>query len=344
MWVEFSVRKSGKSSFVLDRYRLDGEEEVTLSETVSTPETIQYILTKSKSSVDEILGKGNIRVNMRMAEFQERIVGAAGPSPEGSPTLGATNELLRKMIAAQQQQAAQQMELMRAVTTALSVPKPRTELVRPDTFDASTSPQAWVDFYEYACEKNNWITDSDKVKNLRLFLTGMPKKWYELKICEQKDDTWLNWKESFLSSFQENAVDRWDRAIFFKYRSGSPLEYFYEKRKLLQLADSALPESSVVPLMVHGLSRDLQKQVLIKGPTTVMDLLKCFKELCVERFPTPPRAPAQIRKASAPLSDFRPPRDFSTSIPHTVNYMDPSNGTEDRDVWHTVPSEDRKNE
>lgn len=140
-----------------------------------------------------------------------------------------------------------------------------------------------MDFYEYACTKNGWVSDDDKITNLRLSLTNMAKSWFEMRVVDDVGETWEQWKQSFLSAFQENAVERWDRAIFHKYRYGSVLEYFYEKRKLLQLADHSLPETSVVPLVIHGLNRDLQKQVQVRGPTTITELLSCFKELTPDR-------------------------------------------------------------
>lgn len=156
--------------------------------------------------------------------------------------------------------------------------------MKPEIFDGtSTNPHAWLTYYEYASEKNCWIADEDKVKNLMPFLSKMARSWYELRLPSHAQDSWQSWKENFISTFQENAVDRWDRAIFFRYRGGSPLEYFFEKRRLLQTADPKLPESSVIPLMIHGMSRDQQRHVQIKAPSTVDDLLQCCAGLCAGR-------------------------------------------------------------
>lgn len=150
---------------------------------------------------------------------------------------------------------------------------PRFELVKPDPFDGTTSsPDAWLSFYEYACEKNYWIEDDDKIKNMRLFLTGVAKRWYELRIS-QPSKPWQSWKTSFQQAFRENPVECWDKAIFFKYRGGSLVEYFYEKRGLLHVAEPAMPETSIVSLIIHGLPKDLQRQVQVQSPSTVEGLI-----------------------------------------------------------------------
>ncbi|KAG0442937.1 hypothetical protein HPB47_015464 [Ixodes persulcatus] len=114
---------------------------------------------------------------------------------------------------------------------------------------------------------------------MRLYLNGIAKKWYDLHLRDHPAATWSDWEDSFLTSFQENAVERWDRAIFFKFRSGSPLEYFYEKRRLLQLAETGLPPPATVALITHGLPRDLQRQVQVRSPKSVEALLECLQDL-----------------------------------------------------------------
>lgn len=289
MWVQFSCKPSG-DSFLLETYQIDGDDPVELPATVSTEDTIRYIAEKSKLTVGEIREHRSVKVNMKMTEFETRIsVPAQTQQHAANPLMfSSLEDVLNRMMSLQQQQAEQQQQLLHAISGSLS-PKPRFELVRPEMFDGtSSSPQGWIDFYEYACDKNFWRSDEDKVKNLRLFLCKMAKSWYELRLLSHADDPWEQWKDSFLTSFQENVVDQWDRAIRFKYYSGSPLEYFFEKRKLLQMADASLPESSVVPLVIHGLPRELQLQVQVKAPRTVEALLQCCRELCIEKKPPVP--------------------------------------------------------
>lgn len=125
-----------------------------------------------------------------------------------------------------------------------------------------------------AMRTNGTVMKIKEKKNMPLFLSGTAKSWYELRVNANSNKPSTEWEESFHSSFSENKVILWGNATGLKYRSGSALSYLYEKRKLLQLADSALPVTSVVPLIIHGLSPDLQKQIQVKGPKTVQQLLQ----------------------------------------------------------------------
>lgn len=112
----------------------------------------------------------------------------------------------------------------------------------------SSSPEGWIDFYEYASEKN-----------MRLFLTGIANKWFELRQVDHPEARWNDWKASCFTSFKRNPVDRWDQAIFYKYKTGLILEYFFEKRNLLHLAEPHLLESAIISLILQGLPSEIQK-------------------------------------------------------------------------------------
>lgn len=289
MWVQFLTKPTGTGSFTLTQYQVDGEDPVPLPESVSTGDTIKFIIEKAKTNEADIAERGTVKVNMKLTEFQARILPGEPTdayqqtsTPASQVPSPSVHEMMAQLIALQRQQAEQQQLLLQVVAVS-TAPRPSFELVKPDVFDGvSASPVAWLNFFEYASEKNGWTADEEKIKNMRLFLRGMAKSWYELRIPDHVEDAWKSWKDSFLTSFQENAVDRWDRALTYKYRGGSTLEYFFEKRRLLQMADPCLPESSIVPLVIHGMTKDLQRQVQIKSPATIEGLLQCCREICHE--------------------------------------------------------------
>lgn len=281
MWVQFHIEPAGET-FELRRYQVDGEDPTELDKSVSTPDTIQFIVEKCKMSVSDILQQGTVKINMKMSDFETRI-SAVARMPQVTSVPGTALDVISHLISIQQQQSQQQQQLLLAITQSLAL-RTASEAVKPEIFDGtSSSPHGWLTYYEYACEKNCWITDADKVKNLILYLSKMARSWYELRLPSHAHDSWQKWKENFITTFEENAVERWDRAISFRYHGGSPLEYFFEKRRLLQVADPRLPNSSVVPLVVHGMSRDQQRQVQVKAPGTIDDLLQCCARLSTER-------------------------------------------------------------
>lgn len=110
---------------------------------------------------------------------------------------------------------------------SMQVDQPILELVKPDIFDeAPRHPQCWLSFYEYACDYNIWLPDEEKIKNTCLFLGGVAKKWYDLRVLSSDRHTWPDWKQSFQPSLGKSKFQAWDNIIAFKYHSGPVLEYF----------------------------------------------------------------------------------------------------------------------
>lgn len=89
-------------------------------------------------------------------------------------------------------------------------------------------------------------------KNLCLFLDGMAKKHYKLRVLLHKHKSWQKWWDNFLSSFGDK-LKAWDRAIAYKYKEGTAMPYYFKKRILLLVSDSKL---SLVPLIIHGMTKD----------------------------------------------------------------------------------------
>lgn len=63
------------------------------------------------------------------------------------------------------------------------------------------------------------------------------------------------------------------------------MDYFYEKRRLLQLANPNLPESSILPLIINNLMKAVQRQVLPRALTTVEELLHALRDVCINPLP-----------------------------------------------------------
>lgn len=99
---------------------------------------------------------------------------------------------LLDIVQLQQRQLLQHQQHLDAPSTSSIATdrKPRFELTKPGLLDGqSCSPEGWIEFHEYASEKNYWTTDEDRIKNHRLFLTGMATKWYELRMFSHANDT-----------------------------------------------------------------------------------------------------------------------------------------------------------
>ncbi|XP_075740218.1 uncharacterized protein LOC142786417 [Rhipicephalus microplus] len=114
---------------------------------------------------------------------------------------------------------------------------------------------------------------------MRVYLRGVARKWYETCILEDSDDSWSQWRKKFLTAFRSNPVERWNTALNFKSEQSCLVEYFFEKRRLLKLAEPLLPSTAVVALIMHGLHTNVLKQVQILSPKTLDDLLACLQNI-----------------------------------------------------------------
>lgn len=333
MWVDFIIGANQRGGIRILASTPQDEEEQALPEAVSTDAFVSYISARTKLTCDDLIAKEKVKLNMKLEDYEKFVLtplrNCAKPATVASSDSGVN--LITKFLEVQQEQNRQQNELMRLLVnvTERGMKRLNLEYVKPDMFDGdSSSPESWLTFYEYACNENYWHSDEDKVKNMRLFLSGIAKSWYELRVNAHSNKPWTEWKENFLGSFGENKVLLWDKAIAFKYRSGSALSYFYEKRRLLQLADSALPETSVVPLIIHGLSPDLQKQIQVRGPKTVEELLQGMRNLYLQDS-GPQRQPMMpgARCPTATRADERRPLASWKSTASPVSFLTDQGGS-----------------
>ncbi|KAG0431791.1 hypothetical protein HPB47_021437, partial [Ixodes persulcatus] len=265
---------------------------------ISTPELVELVTQRAKKSTTELLSSRSVKVNLQRSVFEEMVLQPCRRLSEETSVSTSSTAMMLQALQLQQQQITQQNELMQAIGSCTKEKeKPKFETVKPDMFDGySSSPEGWIDFYEYASEKN-----------MRLFLTGIGKKWFELRLVDHPEASWNDWKASFFTSFKRNPVDRWDQAIFYKYKTGLILEYFFEKRKLLQLAEPHLLESAIISLILQGLPREIQKQVQARNLKSVEDLLQGLQDINISSNPIdrsfPPRAVAPMTPNSGHAID-----------------------------------------
>lgn len=214
MWVTFEVESDDRVGIHSTKCQPQDEEPIALQLTVSTSALLQYLLDKSGRSLEDVLEKGKIKINMKLSDYNKFFLEPTRPTPTNLQSEDA-GILIARMLELQQQHMIQQSELFQTIASTMQAAnKPRFKMVKPDNFDgSSSSPECWINFYEYACGQNNWNTDDDKVKNLRLFLDGMAKKWYELRVLSHERESWHEWRDNFLCSFGVNKVQAWDHAI-----------------------------------------------------------------------------------------------------------------------------------
>lgn len=280
MWVEFVFENTPEGPTV--RSCSVGDEVFHIDGDFDQGHLLQFLTDKLDTEISTVAEKGSAKVNMKVDDF-DRLVRRPLERPQSSTTERRGGPDMAAMLALFERQQAQmnmqqQMLLNLVRTMGLSGNRPGA-MVRPDDFDGTTSPDSWMSFFEHACQRNGWLTDDDKIDNLRLSLGGCARKWYDTRHAANRQASWQSWKDNFLVSFGEDYVGRWDDAITHKYAGGPLVEYYFEKLRLLQLAEPNLPERSVVALLLHGLPTHTQQMVKIRGARDPEALLQCLREI-----------------------------------------------------------------
>lgn len=153
--VTFEVEPGDQGGIRCTKYHPQDEEPVVLPRTVGTTDFIQYLLDKSGRSMEDILERGTVRINIKLSDFQMFIVkptncptlveSMPGVAPV-SPQAEEARTLLLRMFELQEEHMIQQSEWMSTIASTMqAVNKSRVEMVKPDTFDGcSSSPECWI--------------------------------------------------------------------------------------------------------------------------------------------------------------------------------------------------------
>lgn len=212
---------------------------------------------------------------------------AASSSSQSSPSAPAVIQdqpvppYLMQFMA---QQNENQMRMMTEFTAALSnlTTFNRSKKMEVTKFDGlNQDARTWMLLYERACDSNGWLSDDQKINNLKASLvpSSGADRWYSSKILHADGLAWYEWKESFIAAFTQNRIEACNKALKWEYRSGSVMTYYYEKERLLQLAFPHIHEDTLITLVIHGLPSYLHAQVLAFKPEDTDDLIAALQTL-----------------------------------------------------------------
>lgn len=274
MWVTFFVDQTSSNGITFTSYQVQGEPVKDLARDVTTDSLVELVLEGASMSREALLETGSASVALQLEELADFVL---EPSRRCTVRQNSSVEVssILNVIERQQRQMTHQTELL---TNVLRLYGLQQNIVEPHNFeDSHSSPNYWLWFYEYACEKNGWVSDEQKIRNMRRYLGGIAKAWYEMQLLDEPRACWEHWKTSFLAVFHHNAVESWEAALRYTFERGSLLKYFLEKRRLLYEAEPKLSPQVTVALIIQGLCLDIRSQIQIRAPTTFQDLLHCLQ-------------------------------------------------------------------
>jgi len=221
-------------------------------------------------------------------EITDTFDDAAGAASNSNDIAVVVNQVLQQQqrstsdLLEQQQRANGEMMQHLLNSMTLLMKQRETKKMNVSKFDGTNEdPKSWMAIYLRACETNRWDTDALKINNLKQCLKdgSAADKWYTSRIIDEGNAPWDQWEESFFKAFSQNRIQAGFKATKFFYSTGSLMEYYYEKERLMKLAFSSMDETTFITFVLMGLPQSLQAQALTMDPRKKSELVWCLQKL-----------------------------------------------------------------
>ena len=274
--------------FKKDRYdtlRIIDEDKRALShhQTVWSIQALQEQVTQATS-------QKTVTVNLFESTWNHYVKGTFTSEFDGADeevtnasSTATLSETIRDFMRANQES---NKEMIKVLTTSMAqlVGRKDTQRMTITRFDGSNKkPRSWMTMFERACDTNHCLNDELQISNLKsCFVAGSAAdRWFSSRIIdeEEEDQNWVAWKEAFFEAFCQNRVQTASKALHWEYRSGSIMDYFYEKERLLKIAFHDMGNDSFISLVLLGLPLALQTTALGINPTDKKSLIQCLQRL-----------------------------------------------------------------
>lgn len=163
MRADLAVSEFGGEARILN-YQMVGKAEGNLPASISTPAFVLYFPDKAKATEVKLIEKGTVKLNIWIADFHQFIFGpiqeeaSARANAMTLPEQESMATIMCQMLQMQKFQLEQQQKLLNTVSLLMRGGNRSHELIKPDPFDGTSSPSAWLDLYEYACSQNQWTS------------------------------------------------------------------------------------------------------------------------------------------------------------------------------------------
>lgn len=112
----------------------------------------------------------------------------------------------------------------------------------------------WMETFEKECARFDITKEEEKIEIFRLFLEKSCADWYSsMMIKHSLQSEWVVWKSNFLQVYANKGWTTSKYALFFKYQSGSLLEYAIKKEKLLLEVRKTIDQGTLIDIIAAGL-------------------------------------------------------------------------------------------
>lgn len=138
----------------------------------------------------------------------------------------------------------------------------------------------WISLFENECERLNLQEDQEKIEILRLFLEGSALDWYSSMLIKLTlDSEWTTWRDNFCETYADKGWTPVKHAIFFKYMSGSLLDYALRKEKVLLEMNKSIDVNTLIDLIAAGLPDFITDKINRKDLKQTKDLFNELRSL-----------------------------------------------------------------
>lgn len=155
-----------------------------------------------------------------------------------------------------------------------------------DKFDGKNiNANHWMEIFEKECTRFDIVKDEEKIEIFRLFLEKSCTDWYSsmmIKLSLQSE--WSEWKLNFLQTYANKGWNTSKYALYYKYQSGSLLDYAIKKENLLLEMRKTIDQGTLIDIIAAGLPDFIIDRINKEEIVQTKDL---FSELCkLEHFAT----------------------------------------------------------
>src|SRR5437763_448236 len=136
--------------------------------------------------------------------------------------------------------------------------QPRPFSGEADAYGHIEDPAAWLEHYEDVCIMNGWTTDTEKIRNISIALTGEADTFYSINKSTYRTPGfhWVQFMATFIQRFRSaNFIDELEEKVQNPVqKEGESIQAYYERYSKLctQMGADAPPRARALKYWISG--------------------------------------------------------------------------------------------
>ena len=131
-----------------------------------------------------------------------------------------------------------------------------------EKYSGNENAEKWLEAFEKECQRHRVTKDDKIIQILKHFLEPNVGEWYSGTLSKLTiNETWIQWKKSFLEVYSDKSWKTVYYAYTFKYLTGSLLDYAVKKERLFLETESTMSNQLRINHIVIGLPISIQDKL-----------------------------------------------------------------------------------